>query len=528
MHDLDPSPLAARVTSLERELAESERGRQDAEAEGRRFHMLLDSVLDYAFISFDLEGRVVGWSRGAERVLGYAEVEALGLASAVFFTPEDVARGEDLRELVVAREQGHAEDERWHLRRDGTRFWGSGVMSPQLDAGGELRGFTKVMRDHTARRLAEQRLRDSEDRFRLFSASVGDYALVPVDPHGVVSGWNAGAAGIFGYTAEEILGRDSACFYLPEDVARGEPQADLRRALADGRAEDERWMLRKDGSRFWAHSVTTPMRSDDDPLYGFARVLHDSSARKAAEELRARLEAHERATLQIQVERTGAALDRNKDELRALAGRLLTAQEEERRHIARELHDDLSQQLSVLAMRLAALRARLSRESGERVQAEAHGLHEFVVRLADDVRRLSHRLHPTILEDLGLAAALRRLLEEFKATRAQPVHYTATDLPDAVPRGVATALYRITQEALRNIGKHVGADPVSVTLRGSSDPDELHLTVADAGPGFDLAGVRGGLGLLSMQERARNLGGALHIDSRPGAGTRVVVRMPLA
>lgn len=525
-HPEEPESAVDRVARLERALAECHARIAAADAAERRVRMFLDSVQDYAFISFDLGGRVIGWSRGAERLLGWDEAEALGLASEVFFTPEDVARGEHDKEFLLARRDGHAEDERWHVRRDATRFWGSGVMSPLRDEAGALIGYAKVMRDHTARQLAQEQLRASEERFRLFSASVRDYALVQVDRVGVVSGWNAGAAGIFGYTTDEIVGRDGACLFVADDVAAGVPADDLRRALAEGRAEDQRWMVRKDGSRFWADGVTTPMLDGDGQLRGFAKVLHDSSERRAAEQLRARLQAQETALLELQVQRTGAALDRSKDELRALAGRLLTAQEEERRHVARELHDDLSQQLAALGMRLAALHDALP---GERLRSDVHALQELVTRLMDGARRLSHRLHPAILEDLGLRVALRRLVDEFQATRAAPVDYVAQGLPDVVPHGPATALYRITQEALRNIGKHAGADPVRVELRGSADPDELHLTISDAGPGFDLAAARarGGLGIVSMQERARSCGGSLELRSHPGAGTRIVVRMPL-
>ena len=510
----------------ERELAICHERRSAAEEGQRRLQMFLDSVQDYAFISFDLDGRVVGWSRGAERILGYLEGDALGLPGSIFFTPEDVVRGEDEREFLVAREVGRAEDERWHLRRDGVRFWGSGVMTPLLDPEGQLRGYCKVMRDHTTRRLAEARLRDSEERLRLFSENVRDYALVPVDLAGVVVGWNPGAAGIFGYTTDEILGQHCAVFFTPEDIASDVPEHDFHRATTEGRSEYERWMVRRDGSRFWAHWITTPIHDEDAQMRGFARVLHDGTGRKLAQELRERVQAQEQLLLRTQVRSTGQALDRTNDELRALAASLLRAQEDERRHIARELHDDLSQRLAVLAYKLAALHGKLPGPPAG-VRGEVLSMNQDVAVIAGEVRKLSHRLHPAILDDLGLAVALRRLVDEFQADRGEPATFIEHTIAGTTPRDVGAAVYRITQEALRNISKHADGGPVRVELDG--DADELRLTITDSGPGFDVAAARarGGLGIISMHERARLVGASLRLESRPGEGTTLALRVPL-
>ncbi|MBA3548728.1 MAG: PAS domain S-box protein [Nannocystis sp.] len=286
-------------------------------------------------------------------------------------------------------------------------------------------------------------------------------------------------------------------------------------------------MVRKGGSAFWSHWVTTPIRDEQEQLRGFAKVLHDNTERKAAEELREQLRKKERLLLQTQVRSTGEALDRTKEELRALAGSLLGAQEDERRRIARELHDDLSQRLAVLAIRLAALHDALPNNSSS-AQNEALRLEKYVAGLAGEVRRLSHRLHPSILDDLGLAVALRRLVEDFQVSRDQPVGLTERDLPDDIAGDTAATLYRIAQEALRNISKHASTGPVRIEL--GDEGGELRLTIADSGPGFDHAAVRGrgGLGIISMQERARLVGGSLSLRSRPGEGTIIDVRVPLS
>ncbi len=268
--------LKQRLLELEQELSQS----RSAE---RHFQRFLDRVKDYAFIAFDPDGRIVSWSRGAEHIFGYSESEVLGEPGSLIFTPEDRVNGEDKDELGTARRDGCAEDERWHLRRDGTRFWGSGIMTAHRDQRGNIEGFSKVMRDLTSRQLTEQRLRDAEERFRLFADNVRDYALVPVDTDANISGWNSGAQRTFGYTENEIVGQPVKLFFTPEDREKGESEKDLSRALAQGRAEGDRWMVRRDGSRFWSRWVTTPMYDPSGVLRGYAKVLRDETARKNAE-----------------------------------------------------------------------------------------------------------------------------------------------------------------------------------------------------------------------------------------------------
>ena len=156
-----------RIAFLERQLADCKQDRAAARDADRRFHLLANSVEDYAFITYDLDHRVTGWNRGAQRILGYDEPSILGESGSLFFTPEDVKKRDDQRELALARAEGRAENERWHVRQDGTRFWGSGVMTPLFDEAGHVQGYAKVMRDLTLHREAEQQLRESEERFQI-------------------------------------------------------------------------------------------------------------------------------------------------------------------------------------------------------------------------------------------------------------------------------------------------------------------------------------------------------------------------
>jgi len=220
-----------------------------------------------------------------------------------------------------------------------------------------------------------------------------------------------------------------------------------------------------------------------------------------------------------------AATDSARD-IRALAGRLMTAQEEERRRIARELHDGVNQDLAALSIALSAIEDDLPDDTPVARRKELALLQERAVELAETIRNMSHELHPGVLQYAGLAAALRSYCREFEREHGLAVTYQADDDLGVIPAHVALCLYRVTQEALKNIGRHANASHAWVNVERAA-PD-LTLSIRDDGRGFDLAAARarGGLGLISLDERVRIVGGRLAIDSEPDRGTeiRVVVR----
>jgi two-component system, NarL family, sensor kinase len=206
------------------------------------------------------------------------------------------------------------------------------------------------------------------------------------------------------------------------------------------------------------------------------------------------------------------------------AGRLAAA-EEWRRRIAREIHDDFSQRLAGLACALKALRKQLP--EGDPQLSELDAIGGGLAELAEDLRRLSHDLHPAALERHGLAEALRDHCEEIERCHGLPVRLHLRDAVDSLPPDVALGLYRIIQEALANTVRHAAARTVHVTL--SAAGGEVRLTVADDGRGFDPGAARrsGGIGLASMEERAQLLGGRCRVVSVPGAGTEIEATVPV-
>jgi two-component system sensor histidine kinase UhpB len=222
-----------------------------------------------------------------------------------------------------------------------------------------------------------------------------------------------------------------------------------------------------------------------------------------------------------------AALRASYDRIQDLAGRLITAQEAERSRIAGELHDDVNQQLAGLSIALSNVKREVQNGKNGTVQEEITRLQERTIDLADVIRNLSHELHPGVLQHAGLVAALRGHCAEFGRQHEIEVTLSADAGLDVIPNDVALCLYRVAQEALRNIAEHAAAHKAQISLR--SNGEGLELVIADDGQGFDLAEARslGGLGLISLDERVRLVGGSLAINTELKRGTEMRVRVPL-
>ena len=218
--------------------------------------------------------------------------------------------------------------------------------------------------------------------------------------------------------------------------------------------------------------------------------------------------------------------DRSQEDLRTLAGKLLTVQDEERRRISRDLHDDVNQRLGAIGLQLDSLCRHLP-ESPAAVRHQIRAIRRHVSALSDDVRQLAYRFHQTTVEDLGLVVALQRYINDFVRRTGIKARFIKPRTAHEFPGRLATCLFRIAQESLGNIGLHANASQVTVELIVL--PELLVLFIRDNGKGMDLETVRDrtmGLGMLSMQERARLLNGSVEWHSMPGKGTEVEVSLP--
>lgn len=284
------------------------------------YQLLIDAATGYAIIMLDRDGNIASWNSGAERLLGYREDEILGKSAEIFFTPEDRAAGEPAREMASAIANGQATDDRWHLRRDQSRFFAAGLVFPLKNESGELEGFVKIMRDHTQRQLAEdsakwanqetqQRIKEefgrrqaeaalsqSQQDFQMLMDSVTEYAIMLLDREGVITDWNQGAENIFGFKKEEANGRYYSFFFTPEDVECGFDRMELERARDEGRSVNDRWHIRKNGERFFATGMLHPMHDRAGNLRGFAKIMRDTTERKLSEERTVYLANHDLLT----------------------------------------------------------------------------------------------------------------------------------------------------------------------------------------------------------------------------------------
>jgi PAS domain S-box-containing protein len=348
-------------------------------------------------------------------------------------------------------------------------------------------------------------LRESEQRHRAIAELTADYAYgARVEPDGrVLLEWTTeGFEQVTGYTvAEWQAAGDVFCFLHPDDVAAARER--MQRSLLAGRPHTAELRVRtKAGEWRWLRYSTAPC-ADAGPgsilrLFG---AVQDITERKQAEQ---QLQEYARR-------------------LRALSCRLLDVQEQERRHLACELHDEIGQDLTGLKLTLEYA----SRVDGAELRAQLAAAQRLLKDLAERVRDLSLRLRPTMLDDLGLRPALLWHFERYTAQTHVRVVFEHGPLPDRFAPALETAAYRIVQEALTNVARHAGVR--AATVRLWADDDTVGVQVEDQGKGFDArGGPDGGSGGLSgMQERARLLGGQLEIESIPGEGTRLTALLPL-
>jgi PAS domain S-box-containing protein len=271
----------------------------------------------------------------------------------------------------------------------------------------------------------------------------------------------------------------------------------LATAAARQNRDSEYRMIASDGRIVWVRDLVNVVDENDDTVR-LRGVTFNVTRRKQAEQ-----------------------------GLEELAGRLIHAQEQERSRIGRELHDHISQMLGVLTIRMDQLRVDPATPAS--VATTLEELRKNAAEITDDIHGLSHRLHSSTLDYLGLVAALKRLVTEFSARHAIDIELSHAGIPETLPSEVALGLFRVTEESLANIAKHSGAKTARVALTGATDG--IHLTIEDQGHGFEIANAnlerKEGLGFVSMRERLRALGGTVHVDSALARGTRIDVLVPV-
>ncbi len=269
---------------VEQRTSELQTANESLYASQERYRSLVKTAREYAILSLDTEGRVTTWNAGAERIKGYTEAEIIGQHFSRFYTSGDVQKGKPPFELKQALAVGQYEDNGWRVRRNGTLFWANVVITTMRDSHGVHVGFSKIVRDLSLRRQAEEKLRTSEEWLRALVEGGKKYSIITLDARGCVTTWNAGAERIKGYRADEVIGQHISGFYTPEDVQRGKPEQQLKIATETGQYDEDGWRVRKDGSRFWANVLISSLRDSSGKHLGFSKITRDLTDIMRAEE----------------------------------------------------------------------------------------------------------------------------------------------------------------------------------------------------------------------------------------------------
>jgi PAS domain S-box-containing protein len=419
-----------------------------------------------------------------QKMLGYSPQEwvekAPGFGLRLVLDEDRERAARDSEDVMLSGKDGVSEF-RW-LAKDGSVRWIENHLSPIFNGGSQVIGMRGVALDITNRKLAEEKARQAEEKDRALLAAIPDLMFLQTDD-GIYLDYHAKEPSDLFVPPEEFLGRNMR-EVMPSHLA--EQFLSSFQAAEDGGdpviceysldlGEVEKW--------FEARMVRS-----GDKILSIVRDITD--------------------------------LKRTEREARELSSRLISAQEDERRRLARELHDGASQNLALLSIEIGTIGKKQPVDQAS-LDTKMNDISERISRLSDDLHRMSHELHPAVLRHLGLVSAVREFCHEIESANDVKVEFADHDVPRTLPDQISLNLYRIVQESLRNVVKHSGAANVSVLLE--AEGKRLRLAISDDGHGFDTNAtvLTSSLGLTSMRERARMLNGAISIDSKVGAGTRV-------
>lgn len=501
-----------------------------------KYRLILQNVRDFAIFSADLNGRIDEWNTGAERFFGYTEAEILGQPMEVLYVPEDRAGGRVELEKAMAAETGYSEDERWHLHKDGSRFFVSGMVNAMYDDNHNLCGFIKVARDITPRELLRQRLAASEAHHRRLVNAIQDFAIITLDLKGNIKTWNPGATATFGYEAEEVLGKSHGILFTSEGRAQGDPERELANVNREGVCQSESWGVRKDGSCVYLIDVLRLVPTETGQPDTILKVSRDITIRHLT---RMKLESTQR-----ELEQNQAELEQKVEHRTRALQQSIHSLEQVLYHVAHDLRAPLRAMEGFTSI--------LVQKFSPRMDAEAERL---TARITAAARRMDHLIHDLLVygrmchetvrtEKVSLQVAVEAVL----ISLAGEGRLTDADVEAMPPMLEATCDPNILRLVLRELLANALAFTAPgrrarIRLWSEQIDHRVRLVIEDNGVGIppehldrifwlferlDYQASPGtGMGLAIARKGIERMQGSIGVESTTGKGSRFWIELPV-
>jgi PAS domain S-box-containing protein len=501
--------------------------RRESDIAQARLAAIVESS-DDAIISKDLDGVIRTWNVGAMRIFEYTAQEAVERSITIIIPPE---RHDEETQILQRLRKGERIEhfETVRVTKSGKKIDVSLTISPVRNANGQVIGVSKIARDITSQKQVEKELRESEERFRAILETTPECVKL-VAPDGTLLHMNAPGLKMVGADcAELVIGQSVYDLIAPED--RDRFRAFNQKICAGEKGTLEFAIIALDGKRRQMETHAAPLHNPDGTLIHLA-VTRDVSARKQAEQtlhdLAKRLDAEVQART-TELEDRNADVLRQSEQVRKLSLRLMITQDEERRHIARDLHDSAGQTLTVLGINLAQL-IRDAERIAPKLAKDGGKIQELVQQLHREIRTTSYLLHPPLLDETGLPSALSWYVQGLSERSGLAIDLSVEEGFDRLPADMEMAIFRLVQESLTNVHRHSGSK--TARIRIAREGDNVCVEVSDHGHGIpphrmtEIQSHGSGLGLRGLRERLRQFGGEMNIESN-GSGTRVLATIPL-
>lgn len=509
---------------LLRDTSERKKTEIELRATEERYRLMVEGVKEYAIFMLDSTGHIATWNDGAKRLKGYNANEIIGKHFSIFYTAEDLESKKPERELKIAIATGKYEEEGWRIKKNGSLFWANVVITALFNEQNKHIGFSKVTRDLTERRDNDERMRQSEERYRALIEQLNDYGIFMLDEKGRIISWNEGAKRINGYSADEIIGKYFSIFYPEEDLINGKPAMELRVARAEGKYEEEGWRLRKDGTRFWASVVITAVYNYEGAHIGYSKVTRDLTERKEAEK----------------------ALRSSYQRYRELAGDLKLANAElqyanqELEQFTSIVSHDLQEPIRTIKSFLQLIDIKLSQGQHDDLKAYIAKSIGAANRMRELIQNLLHYSQLTknevVVEEMNVRDLVTEAIQNLRsAVEATNAEITIESEVEEV-EGDRVQLVQVIQNLLSNALKFTSNGSPKVVVRCREEGEHIQFSVSDNGIGIapadrekvfeifrrlhtgkDYPGT--GIGLAICKKIVDRHRGRIWPESEPGKGT---------